>query len=110
MGGEGDAAAFTGVSALGRLGIWSRGSACNADDPVIDLRVDGSRDPVGDLGRLLTVARAHRRLVRSAMARVAEVEPKALRWARVSAERAAREGNPHAAALLDRVDQPPRVR
>ncbi|QUF04598.1 hypothetical protein KCV87_00130 [Actinosynnema pretiosum subsp. pretiosum] len=98
------------MSALGRLGIWSRGSACNADDPVIDLRVDGSRDPVGDLGRLLTVARAHRRLVRSAMARVAEVEPKALRWARVSAERAAREGNPHAAALLDRVDQPPRVR
>ncbi|MGW5053173.1 DUF1028 domain-containing protein [Actinokineospora sp. NPDC004072] len=34
-----------------------------ADDPVIDLRVDDSRDPVGELARLLRVARAHRHLI-----------------------------------------------
>ncbi|WP_158843391.1 hypothetical protein [Saccharothrix deserti] len=32
----------------------------NADDPVIDLRVDDSRDPAGDLHRLLDTSRAHR--------------------------------------------------
>ncbi len=131
-------------------------STGNADDPAIDLRVDDSRDPVGELRRLLTVARAHRHLIRAWMAgdddalrlaelraavdlapddpaalrsagiglalrghlgeaapllaRVAEVEPRALRWVRVSAERAAHEGNPHAAALLDRVEQHSRVR
>jgi uncharacterized Ntn-hydrolase superfamily protein len=37
----------------------------NADDPVLDLRVDDSRDPVGELTRLVRVERAHRRLVRA---------------------------------------------
>lgn len=119
----------------------------NADDPVIDLRVDDSRDPVGDLSRLLTTARAHRHLIRSGMAagddalrnaelraavtiapddpavlrsagitltlhgfadealpllkRAIAVEPGVRRWARVSAERALRNGNPNGAVLLD---------
>lgn len=37
------------------------------DDPVVDLRVDDSRDPVGDLARLLVTARAHRHLIRAGM-------------------------------------------
>ncbi|UVS82054.1 DUF1028 domain-containing protein [Actinokineospora sp. UTMC 2448] len=111
------------------------------DDPVVDLRVDDSRDPVGDLARLLRTARAHRHLIRAHMtddpdelraavalapddptalraagitlalrgftaearpllARALDLEPRIARWARVSAERAMAEGNPHAATLL----------
>ncbi|KAA2266138.1 DUF1028 domain-containing protein [Solihabitans fulvus] len=39
-------------------------STGEADDEVFDLRVDDSRDPVGDLARLLRTARAHRHLIR----------------------------------------------
>lgn len=67
----------------------ARGALPNGewDDPVFDLRVDDSRDPVGDLARLVRVARAHRNLIRSATPGVSEDEA-------VSALRAAAEGAP----------------
>ncbi len=117
-------------------------STGNADDPVIDLRVDDSRDPVADLRRLLGTARAHRHLIRTGtvgvdvvaelraavakapddptslrtagitlalrgladealplLARALHLEPRVERWARVSAERATNDGNPHGAVL-----------
>jgi uncharacterized Ntn-hydrolase superfamily protein len=40
-------------------------STGEADDEVFDLRVDDSRDPVGDLDTLLRTARAHRHLIRA---------------------------------------------
>lgn len=63
------------------------------DDPVFDLRVDDSRDPVGDLARLLTTARAHRHLIRSGTPGVSEEDA-------VESLRAAAEGAPEDPSAL----------
>lgn len=57
----------------------------DGEDPTIDLRVDDSRDPIGDLQRLVRAHTAHRLVIRSADEPSAEAALTALRRAAAQA-------------------------